>query len=119
MQLPLEKLKEVEYYEVRTAIDKGYNDFVDRIIIHYGEYEREYKLFGFFTVWTKTVEDRTETFEFDRIHRTNDDGKSFYTTSEPFDKLYEQLERYFSTRRAQYLLDQLKYHEAEYAKEVY
>lgn len=118
MQLPIEKLRQVEYYEVTSAIKAGVTDYKDRITLHYGEYEKEYKLFGI-TVWSKTIPDRTESFEFNRIQQIEDDGSRSYSKSKPFRKLYEQLELYFSSKRAEYILEHLKYHELEYVRDVY
>lgn len=118
MQLPIEKLKEVEYYEVKTGIQESVGTYVDRVVLHYGEYEKEYKLFGLFTIFTKTVPDRTEVFEFNRIQQMEDNGECSFKRSEPFRKLYRQLENYFSAKRAEYLIGQLKHHESEYFKKT-
>mgnify|MGYP006926870674 CR=1 FL=1 len=117
MRLPVEKLKQIDYYEVVTAVKVGYSDYRDRIILHFGEYKKTYELFGL-TVWTETIPDRTKTFEFHRVETVDSDGKRSFERSEPFQMLYEQLEKWFSAERTEYLLSHLKYHELEYVKDA-
>lgn len=103
MKLSTEKLEEVEYYEQK--FDQGHNlkgipYAKDILILHFGEYEKEHKLFGVFTIWTETISDRTEKFTFERIRQPEgpgEDGKERYTfrRSDGFKKVLNQLEAYF------------------------
>ena len=104
MKLSTEKLEEVEYYEQK--FDQGHNMrgipyAKDILILHFGEYEKEHKLFGTFTIWTETIPDRTEKFTFERIRESegepDEDGNQRYSfqKSDGFRKIMKQLEAYF------------------------
>lgn len=104
MKLSTKKLEEVEYYEQK--FDQGHNlkgipYAKDILILHFGEYEKEYKLFGAFTIWTETIPDRTEKYTFERIRQPkgepDEDGRQKYVfeKSDGFKKVLNQLEAYF------------------------
>lgn len=99
MVLPEEKLEEIEYYE--QHLDQGHNHigipyYKDRFVLHLGEYEKEYKLFGF-TIWSETIPDRTKTmtFEWNRQPTDGEEDKYKFTRPDPVKKFKAQLEAYF------------------------
>lgn len=97
MKLPTEKLEEVEYFEQK--LEQGHNRMglpwaKDVIILHYGEYEKQYKLFGF-PIWTEVIPDRTERLEFDRQRERKDDDNFRLHETDAFQTLRLQLEAYF------------------------
>lgn len=100
MYLPQDKLEEVDYYECYTGETSYQADGKpvqkDIIILHFGNWTKEWKLFGL-PVWTKTVEDRTKKFVFRRNRSLKDREEGLYTFSldEEFKKLRAQLEAYF------------------------
>jgi len=125
MKLPKEKLEEVEYYECyqKKAVREGRGKpmFVDRIILHYGEWEKEWKLFGLFTLFTETVEDRTEEFKFkwtrSLAEKQPDDGERMYNLERDpeFTELRRQLEARFDYEYSK-LYEELQNHEIEFMK---
>jgi len=97
MKLPTEKLEEVDYYEQK--IEQGHNRrglpwAKDIIVLHYGEYEKQYKLFGF-TIWSEAIPDRTERLEFERKRKREDDESFKLFETDAFKSLRLQLEAYF------------------------
>lgn len=99
MKLPKKKLEEVEYYECYTKNQKRSVKPVvyDKIVLHYGEWEKKWKLFGKWTIWTETVEDRTETFTFKWFRKSKKDEENMYefNQSKEFLELKAQLEAWF------------------------
>lgn len=99
MYLPQEKLEQVEYYECYTGETSYEADGKpiqeDIIILHLGEWVKEWKLFGF-VVWSKTVEDRTKKFVFKRNRNLKnvDEGIYSFLASKEFKELRAQLEAY-------------------------
>ena len=100
MILPEEKIKEVEYYECYTGLttyDKGGRPIQkDKIVLHFGEKTKKKKLFGI-TVFSKTVEDETETFTFQRNRSPEGENKYGFRSSRNFLQLRNQLEVYFDS----------------------
>jgi len=100
MYLPQEKLEQVEYYECYTGEISYQRDGKpvrkDVVILHYGEWVKKWKLFGF-TVWSETMRDSTEKFVFDRIRNLKDKDEGIYTfkLDEEFEQFRSQLEAYF------------------------
>lgn len=97
MKLPTEKLEEIEYYE--RKLEQGHNRMglpwaKDIIVLHFGEYEKQYKLFGL-PIWTELIPDRTERLEFERMR--NREGEDNYKLVETgaFQSFRLQLEAYF------------------------
>lgn len=121
MKLPTEKLEEVEYYECyrrRSSTDKiGRPVVKDIIILHYGEYTKEWKLFGKWTIWTKTIEDRTERFVFywSRKLADRDEGTYNLERDKEFAELRAQLEAWFEHEFAD-VYNELCDHEIGYIK---
>ena len=99
MYLPQDKLEEVEYYECYTGETSYEADGKpvqkDIIILHLGEWTKEWDIFGF-TVWSKTYEDRTRKFVFRRNRSVADLDKGTYSFSldKEFKELRAQLEAY-------------------------
>ena len=119
MKLPKEKLEEIEYYEVETSIvtyeKRGKPKQHDKVVLHFGEYEKKTKFFGLFTIWTKTIPDRTRTLTFTQTRTLEDADEGIYSFShsDPFKKLYNQLESYFSFKEME-VYEELNNHEVEY-----
>lgn len=97
MKLPTEKLEKVEYYEEK--LEQGHNRrglpwAKDVIVLHYGEYEKQWKLFGF-PIWSEVIPDWTERLEFERRrdHKNEEEYRLYKTDA--FQKLSAQLEAYF------------------------
>lgn len=117
MKLPIEELEKIKFFEVKPSIQTGHNSYQDHIKVHYEDQEYEYKLFGF-PIYSYTESGKTRTFKFNRLTKLDEDDNYYFQASEAFNTLYNQLDAYFGARRVKYLLDQLKYHESEYLKEV-
>jgi hypothetical protein len=119
MKLPKKKLEEIEYYEVETSIvthgPTGKPKKYDKVVLHFGEYEKETKLFGLFTIWTTTIPDRTEEFTFamGRALEDAEEGIYSFSHSEPFKQLYSQLDAYFEFE-AMDVYEELNRHEIEF-----
>ena len=97
MKLPTEKLEEIEYYE--RKLEQGHTRMgipwaKDIIVLHYGEYEKQYKLFGI-PVWTEAIPDRTERLEFERRREKKDEDNFRLYETDAFQTLRLQLEAYF------------------------
>lgn len=116
MKLPKEKLDQIEYYE--QHIDQGHNTrgipyVKDIIILHFGEYEKEWKLFGKWTIWSKTIQDRTERMVFERRRIPQGDDSYKLKETDAFNSLRNQLEAYFHTEYSE-VYEQLKRHEINF-----
>lgn len=120
MILPEEIIEEIEYYECYTGITSYQMDGKpiqkDKIIIHPGEWTKEWKLFGI-TVWSKTVEDRKKTFRFTRKRIVKDSSEGLYsfTSSEEFLQVRQQLEAHFEYDCRE-IFESLRNHEISYMK---
>lgn len=115
MKLSDEKLQEVEYYEqhVEQGHNRGYPYIKDVIILHYGEYEKEYKLFGI-PIWHETIPDRSERYEFERLREpTGEEDLYEFKKSKGFKKIIKQLEAFFENDFAK-VYEELKNNEIGY-----
>jgi len=100
MILPEEKIKQVEYYECYTGLttyDMGGRPIQkDKIVLHFGEKIKKKKLLGV-TIFSKTLEDKTETFTFQRNRSPEGENKYAFRSSRNFLQLRNQLEAYFDS----------------------
>lgn len=118
MQLPEDKLKEVEYYECYTGKTSYQADGKpvqkDIIILHFGEWIKKWKLFGF-VLWSKTVKDRTKKFVFGRERKVEDLERGMYSfyPNEEFKEFRRQLEAYFDDEFHE-VYKELQNHEIDY-----
>lgn len=121
MQLPEHKLEQIDYYDVDKNIAShgptGKPKKSHRITVYYKPKEREYKLFGRWTILSWTVEGEYDTFSFTCPRGLEDADEGIYTfyESEPFEELYDQLRAYFDSD-FQEVYEELKNHEADYMK---
>ncbi len=97
MKLPTEKLEKVEYYEEK--LEQGHNRrglpwAKDVIVLHYGEYEKQWKLFGF-PIWSEVIPDRTERLEFERRRDHKSEDEYRLHKIDTVQNLSAQLEAYF------------------------
>lgn len=116
MKFPKEKLDEIEYYE--QHLSQGHNTrgipyAKDVFVLHFGEYEKEYKLFGF-TIWTEVIPDRKEKITFERERHPNEGGKTYkMVQTKAATKFRNQLEAYFDEEFYQ-VYKALKRHEIDF-----
>lgn len=115
MELSKSKLEEVEYYE--QDVEQGHDMggipyFKDIIVLHFGEWEKKWKLFGF-TVRSETIRDRSKTYKFERIRQPQGDDTYKFKKSPGFKTIISQLRSHFKDELVEFHRE-LKNHELSY-----